>query len=112
MRCSACFSARSPAATRDIPLFIGYRALQLLAELVTFSYRGLEPGDGLLDGRLVAGLSVKAADMPFHGLAIVETLREGGPALLHVGLRDDGAAFEFVEAFGARPFLLGLAFDA
>ena len=27
-------------------------------------------------------------------------------------LRDDGAAFEFVDAFGARPFLLGLVFEA
>ena len=86
--------------------------LQLLAELLAFPHPGLDPGDTLLDGRLVAGLFGKAVDVLFHGLAIVEQLHEGGPALFHVGLGDDGAAFELVAAFGARPFLLGLAFEA
>ncbi len=101
-----------PAATCDFPLFTGYRVLQLLAEPLAFSYLGLEPGDALVDGRFVTGLFAKAVDVLFHGLAIVEQLRQGSPALFDIGLRDDGAAFELVEVLGARPFLLGLAFEA
>ena len=99
------FLSEVSAATGDFPLVTGYRVLQLLAEHFAFSHFGLEPSDALLDGRLVAGLFVKAVDVLFHGRAGVETLRQGGPALLHFGLRDDGAAFELVKAFGARPFL-------
>ena len=100
------------AATGDLPLVTGYRVLQLLAEPLAFSHFGFEPGDALLDGRLVAGRFVEAVDVVFHGLPGIETLRQGGTSLFHLGLRDDGAAFELVEAFGARPFLLDLAFEA
>ncbi len=101
-----------PAATCDFPLFTGYRVLQLLAEPLAFSYLGLEPGNALVDGRFVTGLFAKAVDVLFHGLAIVEQLRQGSPALFDIGLRDDGAAFELVEVLGAGPSLLGLAFEA
>ena len=81
LRCSACLTARSRRRLATSRSFGGHRVLQLLAAPLAFSDIGLEPGDALLDGRLVAGLFVQAVDVLFHGLAIVEQLREGGPAL-------------------------------
>ena len=97
---------RKAAATREEATDLNAPAGAELDRL-----RSLETDWRIAREKLAVGLAVEVA-LERGGTAEVSIDGQSRQIRIDVGLRDDGAAFEFVEVLGARPFLLGLAFEA
>ncbi len=105
------FASEFSASTHNLPFPIGDLAFHSLTELLAILHNGATLLNGLLQGEFVVRRLVKAFQVLLHGFVFLKQLCKRRAALFFLSLRDDDAAFEFIDAFCSHPLLLGLPFE-